>query len=112
MVSDIPQRSRSIVKFRDQGRCARCATFTENPDWHHRRTRSVRDTLVHSPANGVSLCRTCHNWVHSNPFEARKSGFIVSRYKDPSEIPIDHVLFGRVLLKVDGTWDSVPSVQG
>lgn len=112
MVSEIPQRSRSIVKFRDQGRCARCASFTENLHWHHRRSRSIRDTLVHSPCNGVSLCKTCHDWVHTHPFEARLSGFIVSRYKDPSAVPIEHALFGRVRLNTDGTWDSLPSIGG
>jgi hypothetical protein len=49
----------------------------------------VRDEWTHSPTNGVLLCRTCHSWVHKHPFEARASGYIVSRWcADPGTVPV------------------------
>ncbi len=73
-------------------------------DWHHRRSKSVRDTLTHSPCNGVWMCRTCHGWVHHNPTEAQVNGWIVSRYDDPREVPVTHALWGRVTLTEQGEW--------
>lgn len=108
MPNAIPTASRIQVKVRDGGRCARCGVLTEVGQWHHRRSRSVRDLLTHSAANGVWLCPTDHAWVHANPLLARQSGFIVSRYADPSEVPINHVLFGWVRLTTDGAWDAAP----
>lgn len=103
MGNDIPTRARVQVKARDQGRCARCGVMCEG-HWHHRRSRSVKDTKTHSPANGVYVCTFCHAWIHANPFEARGSGFIVSRYSDPLEEPIEHALYGKVLLTDSGRW--------
>jgi 5-methylcytosine-specific restriction protein A len=105
----IPSAARSKVKERDRNRCARCGMPTATGEWHHRRSRSVRDDLTHSPANGVNLCKTCHGWVHANPFEARGTGFIVSRYSDPSEEPIEHALYGKVVLTDQGSWFEVTS---
>lgn len=104
----IPAASRDKVKERDRGRCARCAIPTPG-EWHHRRSRSVRDDLTHSPANGVLLCGLCHLWVHAHPFEARGTGFIVSRFSDPVQEPVQHALYGLVCLTDQGTWFEVTS---
>jgi hypothetical protein len=94
--------------MRDQSRCVRCGMMTPG-HWHHRRSRSIRDDITHSPCNGINLCGTCHDWVHAHPFEARAQGWIVSRYKDPRQEPINHFLFGWVLLTEDGGWASAPA---
>lgn len=75
----IPSSSRTAVDKRDRGRCVRCAGRAT--EWHHRRTRSVRDEHTHHPGNGISLCLVCHDWVHDNPTQARDLGLIVSRYE-------------------------------
>lgn len=100
MTASIPQRSRNLVKGRDFGRCIRCAG--RGTAWHHRRSRSVVDEHTHCPCNGVWLCKTCHDWVHAHPFEARTAGWIVSRHvEQPSDEPVDSH-FGTLLLMCDG----------
>lgn len=41
------------------------------------------DRHQHAPCNGVTVCKTCHAWIHSHPFEARAQGWIVARHADP-----------------------------
>lgn len=93
-MSTIPTKSRDLVKARAHHRCERCEAPAYNGDWHHRRTRSVDDEHQHCPCNGVWLCRTCHRWAHDHPDEARRSGWIVSRWvNEPGTIPV-HRRFG------------------
>ncbi len=89
----IPTRSREMVYERDQGRCVRCRMRPQVKQWHHRRGRSVDDEHRHAPCNGVTLCPTCHEWVHKNPFEARAEGWIVARHLVPCEVPC--TIFGQ-----------------
>lgn len=100
----IPNASRIIVRGRDLHRCCRCLAPVPAGagHWHHRRSRSVRDEHQHAPCNGVWLCATCHTWVHGHPFEARRVGFIVSRYSIPCETPVFTRQHGWVLLSHDG----------
>jgi 5-methylcytosine-specific restriction protein A len=103
----IPERSRNLVIARDRSRCVRCAAPCLPGEWHHRRSRSVRDSITHSPANGILLCHTCHVWVHAHPFEARASGYIVSRYANPFEESVMHALFGPVMLDENGGYTQI-----
>lgn len=83
----IPERARLLVATRDRYLCVRCGM--RGTEWHHRRTRSVRDSHTHCPCNGVLLCGICHRWVHANPFLARPTGLMVSRYcADPTDVPL------------------------
>jgi hypothetical protein len=105
----IPASSRVIVRGRDQQRCVVCAMRAM--DWHHRRTRRVRDEHTHCPCNGITLCGRGnatgdHGWVHGNPFEARAQGLIISRYETrmPHEVPVYLPASGGwVLLNCDGS---------
>lgn len=108
----IPEESRTKVQLRARFHCERCGAPTMNGHWHHRRSRSVRDELVHSPANGVWLCPTDHAWVHAHPFEARAEGFIVSRHSDPRTEPIQHWALGRTWLREDGSLASEGGTGG
>lgn len=97
----IPEKSRSAVQNRSLGHCEMCGG--PNPShWHHRRSRSVRDEVTHSPANGVYLDSICHAWVHANPKKAMERGFIVSRYDNPTEISFK---------RWDGRW-ILPDTEG
>lgn len=53
------------------------------------------------------LCGTCHRWVHDNPFEARRQGWIVSRYANPYEEPAYTSQYGMVVLNCEGGYDLV-----
>lgn len=93
MANRIPDSSRDQVKQRERWRCARCHTPCPNGEWHHRRSRLVRDRHRHCPCNGVLLCGTCHRWVHAHPVEARATGFIVSKFtSEPATVPIQNPL--------------------
>lgn len=99
----IPSRSRQLVKARDRWRCARCRKFlNEGGECHHRRSKSVRDAVTHSPCNLIYLCGADHRWVHANPLLAKAEGFIVSRHSDPRKEPLQHALWGLVLLTEQG----------
>lgn len=106
MADKIPEKSRLLVKTRDQHRCVRCSS-PQASEWHHRRSRSVRDDATHQPQNGVWLCLVCHAWAHAHPFEAKASGLIVSRHSDPAVEPVEHALYGRVLLTENGGYQPV-----
>jgi hypothetical protein len=45
--------------------------------------------------------------VHAHPFEARASGWIVSRYADPANEPVQHALYGEVYLTKEGGFTHV-----
>lgn len=98
----IPEQARVVVTARDYAACVRCRAVPHLPHWHHRRSRSVRDEHTHCPCNGILLCGTCHQWVHRHPFEARTSGWIVSRYATPSDEPMFAEQHGWVLLGHEG----------
>lgn len=98
----IPQASRLAVQNRSQGRCERCGGPGHH--WHHRRSRSIRDELTHSPANGTLLCTFDHAWVHAHPKEAKIEGFIVPRWGDPLSVPIKRWDGVSVYLNVFGDY--------
>lgn len=100
-MTEIPTASRLIVGDRDRNRCVRCGG--RGYEWHHRRTRAVRDVHQHCACNGVLLCRTCHTWVHQHPAEARPLGLIVSKFNaTPFAIPVVTV-WGTRFHDCDGT---------
>lgn len=103
----IPHKSRDAVKARAMGRCERCGM--QGSHWHHRRSRSIRDAITHSPVNGVWLCSTDHVFVHANPRQAREEGFIVSRYDDPRKVPFLRWDGALVQPDTEGGWVQEPS---
>ena len=97
----IPEESRRIVERREGRLCARCRGA--GTDWHHRRSRSVRDLHQHCACNGVLLCRTCHEWAHRYPVQAKAQGFVVARHEaEPGAFPVRR-LDGWWLLLCDGS---------
>lgn len=63
---------RHVVIERDQGRCRRCGRTGHHV--HHVRRRKGRDR--HDPRWLVLLCFQCHDWVHGNPAEAKREGWL------------------------------------
>lgn len=58
----------------------------------------MKDAHQHCACNGIILCTTCHEWVHSHPETAREWGLIVSAHEtDPSSVPVRTMRFGMVL---------------
>jgi hypothetical protein len=56
-------RWRRLVFERDGKQCQRCGG-DQNPEAHHIVGWNCVE-LRFDPANGVTLCRSCHRWVHS-----------------------------------------------
>jgi hypothetical protein len=100
----IPKRSRALVKARDRFRCVRCGMPAPEGQWHHRRSRSVRDVHTHCSCNGIWLCPTCHHWAHMNPTAARGEGLILPRFTmEPWLSPFLSPI-GWLLPDCDGGW--------
>ena len=73
---------RQAVLCRAGWRCERCGGLPVDA-LHHRAPRGMGGTSrewVNQPANGVALCRACHEWVHAHPYEARQSGWLLSKW--------------------------------
>lgn len=65
------------VKKRDGNRCqwpVGCQTGDGRTDPHHIAPRARRPDLRLVDANGITLCRTHHDWVGNNPMEAERMG--------------------------------------
>lgn len=100
MGNPIPTKSRQVVNERDNHQCQRCGV--RGSDYHHRRSRSVRDGHCHCACNGILLCYVCHGWVHANPALAMENGLIVSRHCDqPGTVPV-RTYAGWVTTQCDG----------
>lgn len=113
----IPTSVRVIVRGRDRQRCVVCGM--RGMEWHHRRTRAVVDDHTHCPCNGITVCGRGntggdHGWVHSNPFEARGLGLIISRHSDlmPFEVPVFITGRGWMLLGCDGSMTRTEDPHG
>jgi hypothetical protein len=85
------------IKQRDGNQCARDGS-TRDLHVHHRMLRSAGSD--ERASNRVTLCASCHRWVHTHPEEALEQGWLSGRYQDPAEVPLMHVLWpaGLVLL--------------
>lgn len=104
MGNPIPTASRLLVAERDQYRCVRCGAG-RGLHWHHRRSRRVLDEHTHCPCNGISLCGVCHSWVHANPRQAIRFGYLLSSHiQHPWKHPVLHVRWQWVLLGHDETF--------
>jgi 5-methylcytosine-specific restriction protein A len=103
----------ALILQRDGGHCARCDRHVEHGirglDWdlHHRMPRGMggtRNTWVNEAANGVTLCRECHNYVERNRADATDMGWLISRLgrERPTDKAILHARLGYGLLTDDG----------
>lgn len=89
------------IKERDGGRCARCGGIKGGLHVHHRMLRSAGSD--ERACNRVTLCAMCHNFVHMHPATSIDEGWLVGRYADAAEQPIQHYLWptGLILLTDD-----------
>lgn len=102
MPNEIPHALLVVIDERDKGRCVRCGGLGGGR--HHRRRRRVIDSHTHEPCNVVTLCVTCHDWVHSHPNVAKQMGWIVKPWANPLDHPVYHYQYGWVRLECDGTF--------
>lgn len=103
------ERAKKIVFSRDSC-CVRC--LGEAQDCHHRKVRGMGGTrdvdTALGLANLITLCRECHDWVHSHPKLAYDDGYLVHSWDDPADVPVK-IKPGSGLLKfnADGTTEQI-----
>jgi hypothetical protein len=99
---------RRVVLRRDDHRCVRCGR--EACDVHHRQPKGMGGTsneeVAFGLANLISLCRECHSFVHANPLEAYKTGYLVHSWDDPETIAVLTKSWGTVSFRSDGSSES------
>lgn len=69
---------------------------------HHRRPRGrggSKRSDTNLPANGLSCCPACHDWIESNRDEAKKHGWLLEQHQSPAEVPV--LRRGRLVLLDD-----------
>lgn len=98
--------ARQVVMERSGWRCERCLSLPVDAV-HHRRPKGMGGTdvaWVEQPANLVALCRGCHEWVHAHPYEARQSGWLLSKWSGMADSsPITDLSGVTVWLTDDGS---------
>ena len=97
MPNEIPSATRKKVIERDKDRCWRCGL--RGTEIQHRKRRREGG---HSLSNLIRMCHTCHMWVHDHPAGATGSGWTVSVYGNPSQIPVQRWDGALILLHDDG----------
>jgi 5-methylcytosine-specific restriction protein A len=106
--TDIPEKTRKLIREREDARCAICRR--PMTDIHHRLRKGMGGTSradIHLPSNLVGLCRTHHGLVHAKPAPAVLGGWIVPTSVEPGLFPIwmqssQYAYPGWFLLEDDG----------
>jgi hypothetical protein len=99
----IPPDVRRQVLERDRV-CARCGRDPGyDPHVHHRVLKGSGGTKrLDDAVLLVLLCGLCHALVHSRRHDVGEpGGWIVSRYADPADVPVQHFALGAVFLTPD-----------
>lgn len=94
----MPEHVAQAAIGRSEGTCEVMNPFTctgQAEALHHRKI-SGRE---HSIENCVHICKPCHDWIHANPTESYRQGWLVKMNHDPAETPMSRR--GRVVL-LDG----------
>lgn len=66
-----------------------------------------------SIANLVWLCADENGLIESDPVDAQRArddGVKISKFLDPSTVPIKHALYGWVILNDEGTATPAPTI--
>lgn len=88
------------IRQRDGERCSHDGR-SSNLHVHHRVRRS--QCGGNEPQNLITLCATCHRWVHDHPYAANQLGLLLRHGDDPLLIPVRHHMWpaGPVWLSED-----------
>lgn len=81
---------RRLIIARADFWCERCGGQL-GVEAHHRRARGMGSTKREStnlPANGLWLCRPCHDRIESHRTEAYEYGWLVRQTEEPRDVPV------------------------
>lgn len=92
------------VRERDEYTCVLC--FEQDAlQTHHRRLRGIGGSTwpgINLPSNLITVCPTCHRYIHDHPAWAKQEGLIVSHSADPARVVVRLFRHGMVTLEPNG----------
>lgn len=116
-----PPAVAKLIDKRDKGECQGCGRTDVRLERHHRRGKASGGSKARAhtqcACNGLSLCRACHRWVHSEITSAREFGMVV-RQSVPLPGKIGFVRYAlaspdweddEVWARCDGEWVHSPA---
>jgi hypothetical protein len=79
---------RARIRRRSGGRCEAgivgvCELWATG--MHHRKLRRHGD---HTEANGLHVCKSCHDEIHMHPAWSYEQGLLVRATSDPASVPV------------------------
>lgn len=111
---DPPADVRVVVRAR-AGRKCECCGVVALCILHHRRPKGMggsNATDRHSPQNLVSICHSCHDYIHrSGDTAVYDNGWLVKQGANPARIPVTLHDDRTVFLSSDGRYECIPDVE-
>ena len=114
----VSKTTRVLVLNRAKYRCEKCGVplyETLYYSLHHRTPRGMggsRQVRLNLPSNLVAICGSgttgCHGWIESNRSVSEDEGWLVSRYQEVAEVPLQIWGVGWRYLTDEGTYSSTP----
>lgn len=89
------------IKARDNYTCQRCGHSDRTLHAHHIAPRARRPDLRYALTNGITLCHSCHSWVHMNPIEAKAVGLLSGEAYELQRKPLTGEETGQAKLTPD-----------
>lgn len=97
MTADFPHSVRVKVRTRDDDRCAKCGTGKNVRIYPRQENGPV------TASNAVILCLYCRTDVVIAADVATNAGWVIAPHRKPSDVPLDHAIYGWVTLNDSGT---------
>lgn len=72
---------RISIKTRDNYTCQMCGLEDKYIHAHHIKKRSTNPELKYDLSNGISLCNSCHTFVHNNKSKKEQLNDIINRLR-------------------------------
>ena len=114
----VSKATRVLVLNRAKYRCEKCGVSLSESFYyslHHRTPRGMggsREVRLNLPSNLVAICGSgttgCHGWIESNRSVSEDAGWLVSRYQEVAEVPLQIWGVGWSYLNDEGEYSSTP----
>jgi hypothetical protein len=85
---DFPKSTVALIYARTQGYCEKCGNYMRQEEMnpHHRQLKSQGGKGV--VENGLGIHHECHRWVHDNPADSYKYGWMIPNGDTPLMLPV------------------------
>ena len=102
---DFPKSTVVLMYARTEGYCEKCGGYMsfEQMTPHHRQLKSQGGKGI--VENGIGIHHACHRWIHDNPAESYKYGWMVPNGDTPQGLPVLLPSGLSAKLTADGHYD-------